>query len=389
MVGGLAAVLATASGCGSSDNSGGSTGPSTGGVQFQSIYAGDHDACALTAAGVAYCWGKNDAGQAGTGPTGTGVQIPNPTLVAGTLRFSSLTLPSFGSHTCGLTTAGASYCWGDNFDGEAGDGTTGLHATPAPTSGGNIYQSLAMGNFHTCGVTSAGTAYCWGHNQYGELGDGATQTRLTPTVAAASIGKTWKTITAGYEDTCALTTAGDAYCWGHGLYGELGIAGTPTTVLAPAAVSGGHTFRSLSAGYQFTCGLTTGNAAYCWGYNQGGELGDGTTTQRNTPVAVTGGLTFQSISAGAFHACGLTTAGTLYCWGYNASGALGDGTFTDHASPHLVSGGLTFRGIAAGNGFTCGIDTGNVAYCWGANVFGELGDGTTLYKLLPTAVHTP
>ena len=387
---GLAAALGAASGCGGSDSSGGmTTGPSTSGVVFQSIYTGDHHTCALTASGVAYCWGRNDGGQTGTGNLGSGAFILTPAPVVGTLRFSTLTMPSVGSNTCGLTTAGASYCWGYNSNGETGDGTTALHFTPAPTSGGNTYQALAMGNFHTCGLTGAGTIYCWGHNQYGGLGDGGTTPHLTPTLAAAAAGKTWKSISAGYEDTCALTTTGDAYCWGHGLYGELGIAGTPTSVLAPGLVSGGHTFKSLSVGYQFTCGLTTSNAAYCWGNNQGGEMGDGTTTQRNTPVAVTGGLTFQSISAGGSHACGLTAAGTAYCWGYNASGALGDGTFTDHASPHLVSGGLTFRTVSAGNGTTCGIDTGGVAYCWGSNVAGELGDGTSTYKLTPNKVQIP
>lgn len=366
------------------------TPPTSNGTTFQSLYAGDHHVCALTSAGVAYCWGKNDQGQNGNGQTnGSAAQDLVPTPVGGSLHFSALTLPAMGNHACGLTTTSASYCWGAGTDGSAGDGTSIQHDLPVPTTGGLTFQALALGNFHTCAIASGGSIYCWGQNVAGELGDSTTQAHIVPAVASTTAGKTWTSITAGYEYTCALASGGTAYCWGFGAIGQTGVGGTPSSLRVPTPVAGGLTFKTIAAGYEFTCGLTTTNAAYCWGYNPDGEVGDGSQAVRNTPSPVAGGLTFQSISVGVYHACGLTAAGIAYCWGSNASGALGDGTLNDHAQPTLVLGGLTFKAIAAGNGFTCALDANGAAYCWGSNASGEVGDGTTDGKLLPTAVQMP
>ena len=111
------------------------------------------------------------------------------------------------------------------------------------------------------------------------------------------------------------------------------------------AVAGGLTFASLTAGDVHTCGLTSGGAAYCWGNNDGGELGDGSTDRRLTPVAVAGGLTFASLTAGWVHTCGLTSGGAAYCWGYNSNGELGDGSTTTGLTPVAVAGGLTFASL--------------------------------------------
>jgi len=99
---------------------------------------------------------------------------------------------------------------------------------------------------------------------------------------------------------------------------------------------GGLNFVTVSAGFNHTCGVTNGNAAYCWGYNNHGEVGDGTTSQRTRPVAVVGGLTFTTISAGNVFTCGMTTTGDAYCWGDNGSGELGDGTTTASLVPVRV-----------------------------------------------------
>jgi alpha-tubulin suppressor-like RCC1 family protein len=367
----------------------GPTGPTSNAITFQSIYAGDHHTCALTPAGVAYCWGKNDVGQNGNGQTGgTGLNL-SPTLVAASLSFATLTTPVVGGHVCGLTTNGASYCWGVGADGAAGDGTTFQHITPVPTTGGLTYQAIALGNFHTCAIASAGPIYCWGQNQAGELGDSTTQAHIVPAVASTAAGKSWTSITSGSAYTCGLTTGGTAYCWGFGAFGRAGVGGTPASIRVPTAVAGGLTFKSITAGYETTCGLTTANAAYCWGYNADGEVGDGSQAVRTTPSPVAGGLTFQSISVGAFHACGLTAAGVAYCWGSNASGALGEGTQNDHSTPQAVLGGLTFKAIAAGNGFTCALDATGAAFCWGSNAAGELGDSTVVGTLVPKAVQMP
>ncbi|NBX47349.1 MAG: hypothetical protein EBT22_09215 [Chloroflexi bacterium] len=149
-------------------------------------------------------------------------------------------------------------------------------------------------------------------------------------------------------------------------------------------------FVSIAQGVAYTCGLTSTDIAYCWGYNASGQLGDGSNTDRLTPtlVAVSGGLTFTTIAAGSAHTCGLTSTRTAYCWGNGPFGQLGDGSNSNRLTPTLVavSGGLTFTTIAAGNAHTCGLTSTGIAYCWGRGNVGQLGDGTTTDHNVPTAV---
>jgi len=192
-------------------------------------------------------------------------------------------------------------------------------------------------------------------------------------------------VSAGWLHACAVTTTGAAYCWGDNTYGELG-DGTTAGATAPTAVAGGLTFAAVGAGINFTCGITTAGAAYCWGNNTDGELGNGTTAGATTPVAVSGGLTFVTVTTGARHTCGLTADGAAHCWGGNGNGELGNGTTTSTSTPVPVAGGLTFIQVSAGDDYTCGVTRASAVYCWGFNLFGELGNGTTAGASVPVAV---
>ena len=356
--------------------------------------AGDYHSCALRASGVAYCWGDNGNGQLGDGTT---TQRLVPTPVAGSLTFSSLSAGG-ALETCGVTPGGAAYCWGNNAYGQLGDGTTTERLVPTPVAGGLTFASVHAGagppriaSAYSCGVTSSGAAYCWGTNFYGQLGDGTQTQRLVPTAVVG--GLTFTTLSVGAAHTCGLTTSGAAYCWGFNGDGRLG-DNTTTQRLVPTAVAGGLTFASVTAGDFFTCAVTTSGAAYCWG--AGGYIGDGTTTQRLVPTSVAGGLTFASVNAAAgtgftntAYSCGVTTSGDAYCWGYNTFGTLGDGTTTQRLVPNTVAGGLTFADVRAGGNHTCGVTTSGAAYCWGLNGNGELGDGTTTERLVPMPVSFP
>ena len=253
-----------------------------------------------------------------------------------------------------------------------------------------LLTSLGPGVGHTCGVLASGVAYCWGFNGGGQGGNGTQVPQDSFPVVVAG-GLRFTSVSAGTDHTCGVEQSGAAYCWGFNLYGRLG-DGTVTSVqTTPGAVSGGLAFTAVQAGDAHSCGLTTGSLAYCWGDDSFGELGTGatSTTPQTAPVQVTGGLTFASVTVSAGsgrQTCGLAAAGKAYCWGLNASGQLGDSTATTAATPVPVAGGLTFASLSAGTGHTCGVTIAGSAYCWGLNAAGQLGDGTTTDRHVPTAV---
>jgi alpha-tubulin suppressor-like RCC1 family protein len=198
--------------------------------------------------------------------------------------------------------------------------------------------------------------------------------------AAAAAGLSFRLVSAGSDHTCGVTTTDQAYCWGYnGFSGAGGQLGDGTTIrrLKPVAVSGGLRFSQVSAGVNHTCGVTTDYRAYCWGRNDYGQLGDGTTESRLTPVAVAGGRRFRVVSAGNFHTCGITRADVLFCWGTDRYGVLGTEGPTIGLTPVKVAGGHTWRNVSAGFSHTCGATTSYAAYCWGNNTNYQIGNGTS------------
>lgn len=350
-----------------------------------SLAAGARHTCGLTSGGAAYCWGENIYGQLG----GVAEYFSlRPLAVTGGIAFASLA--GGDSHTCGLTAAGVAYCWGFNQAGQLGDNSTTDRRTPTAVVGGISFGSLTGGFVHTCGLSSGGATYCWGENPRGELGIGTFDSNRTVPVAVVG-GLTFTSLSVGGngDHTCGVTSAGAAYCWGENDVGQLGI-GTTIDHASPVAVIGEHSFASLTGAGDFhVCGLTAAGTAYCWGQNLNGQLGDGSTTPRTAPVPVTGELTFVSLAGGAFHTCGLTGRGAAYCWGANTDGQLGDGTTTDRSTPVAVLGGISFASLTAGESHTCGLTSEGLAYCWGTNGFGELGDGTSTNRTTPGAVANP
>ena len=330
--------------------------------------AGMDHTCGVTAAGDVYCWGSNGYGQLGDGDT---TDRPSPGPVAGGTSFAAVS--AGGRHTCGVMAVGATLCWGANYWGQLGNGTTTIVppvTSPGPVMGIRL-AAVSAGMEHTCGVTAAGAAYCWGLNVRGQLGDGTTTDRPSPVLVAG--GLSFAAVSAGGAHTCGVTAAGAAYCWSVNIFGQLGNGTTSDSIVqsSPGLVVGGVSFAAVSAGGEHTCGVTAAGAAYCWGVNDYGQVGDGDTTDwtpRSSPVLVTGGLSFVAVSAGTDHTCGVTTSGAAYCWGADNVGQLGDGTITYfRSSPARVTGGVRFAAVSLGPSYSCGVTTAGAAYCWGAN----------------------
>ena len=355
------------------------------------VVAGGSHTCAVTATVGVKCWGDNSSGQLGDGTT-TSRSTPADVLRLG---IDSATVAAGGFHTCALSTAGAVRCWGNNLVGQVGDGTNTDRNTPVdvPELASHI-AAIAAGFNHSCALTTAGTIKCWGQNVFGQLGDETTTDRTAP-VDVVGLSSGVAAVATGGGHTCALTTTGGVKCWGDNIYGGLGAATTeqcgpfnnPCST-TPVDVVDLSDVTAVAAGVGHTCALTAAGSVTCWGNNTYGQLGDGSTTNSAVPVNLSG-LTGEivSISTGSFHTCALTLSGGLKCWGNNDFGQLGDNTTTDRTTPVSVSG-LTsgVAALAVGNAHTCALMTEGGVKCWGYNSSGRLGDGTNIDRPTPVDV---
>jgi alpha-tubulin suppressor-like RCC1 family protein len=338
------------------------------------ISAGEYHTCALTSDGGIECWGYNSDGQLGDGTTADRLTpVPVSELTSEVIAVSAGVY-----HTCALTSSGGVKCWGYNYDGQLGDGTDTSRLKPVDVKGltsGMI--AINAGGYHNCAVTSEGDVKCWGDNDYGQLGDGTTIDRQTA-VPVNELSNGMKVVSAGSYHTCANTSGGSVKCWGDNEYGQLG-DGTTTQVTTAVNVIGLDSgVGEVSADYQYTCALTETGGVKCWGDQYNGLSGDWPNTSGSTPVDVDG-LTsgVKAISTGQYHTCAITTTGGVKCWGYNGYGQLGNGTTEGSLTPDFVDGftddGEDAIAISAGVDHTCALTSAGVVKCWGSNAFGQLG----------------
>lgn len=341
-------------------------------LSFRHISTGSSHACGVATDDRAYCWGGSTS---------------RPAAVPTDLRFREVRAGAY--FTCGLTTDSRIYCWGANDIGQLGNGSSDPSSdVPVQVAGSRRYSLLRVGLFHACANAMSGATFCWGANYYGQLGDGTTTNRRSPRKVIG--GFTFARLNAGGYHTCGVTSSNQAYCWGVNNHGQLG-QGNSIERHSPVAVKGGLAFAQVSAGGGHSCGVTTDHKGYCWGSGASGQLGYGETGRRGLPVAVAGGLAFSGISTGSAHTCGTTILKRVYCWGFNGAGQVGDGTSGNlRLTPVPVAGDLRFDAVLASfNAYSCGIATDGRGYCWGENTLGYLGDGTTDNRSTPTPIAPP
>ncbi len=295
------------------------------------ITSGSSRGCAVTSSGGVKCWGQNIYGGVGNGNT---LDQFSPISVSGLTSGVVAVNGGTAYHTCALLSNGSIKCWGFNGYGQLGDGTTTDRYTPVTVSNPPTgVVAIGAGSSHTCTLNSSGGVQCWGGNYSGQLGDGTTTRRSAP-VQVSGLSSGVKQIAVGGDHACALTTSNAVKCWGDNSIGQLG-DNTTTNRKTPVQVSGLTSgVASIGSGSYHTCAVLESGAVKCWGYNGSGRLGDGTTTTRNTPVSVSG-LTsgIASVTGGDAHSCAVTSTNSVKCWGDNSQGALGDGTTTNRSTP--------------------------------------------------------
>ncbi len=337
-------------------------------LTLSSLDVGVSHVCGLGLAGELYCWGDGYS--------------PTPARFVQNRTFTTVSAANL--FTCGITSSRATACWGTNAVGQLGNGTTTNSTRPTLVAGSVKFTSLGGSVDHSCALSRIGAAYCWGSNLGGQLGTGSffgpesCHGLACSTVPVAVVGGLTFTQVHGTDaHSCGLNNAAQAYCWGKNGYGQLGTGGFDDSA-SPVGVTGGLSFVDLDVGFGISCAVTGDGTPYCWGLDPNGEpCGPFFAKCTPTPYLVPGGFHFTSIAAGGYHFCGITADHAAYCWGSNLWGNLGNGTTEDTDTPVPVSGGIAFASLSNNAENTCGVATDGTAYCWGSNQYGQLGIGTT------------
>jgi hypothetical protein len=360
-------------------------------VRFTQVATGAGFSCGVESAGEVLCWGENGMSQLGnvTPSRCAGVagqrcgQQPSaiPLYVSGGGRFAQVSAGK--THACALTTSGAAYCWGRNGTGELGTsqalrdcfdligGDVGpCTATPVAVEGGRPFAALSAGVDETCALDSDGRAWCWGGIRWAYDGTRYVEVRGSRVPAAVPGGRAFRSVSTGQSHVCALTAAGEAYCWGTNLRGELGVgASDPAYHATPERVAGALTFVAVGAGGNASCGLTGAGRVHCWGAEYG--LGRAAAPERCSlpatpgsaaedtpcsarPVPIESDRTFGALAVAFGAACALDSEGTPWCWDVN------------HRVPVPVTGAPPLRTLSAGYYSSgCGLSRDDgAAYCW-------------------------
>lgn len=289
------------------------------------------------------------------------------------------------SYGCILLNDQTVKCWGLNHLGQLGDGTTTQRTFPVSVSGLTGATQIDVSAAHSCALLSDQTVKCWGQNHVGQMGDGTNTDRLTPVSVSGGLTDVTQ-IVLGSGHGCALLSDQTVKCWGLNNAGQIG-DGTTNQQLSAVSVVGLTGVTQITAGYYSTCALLSDQTVKCWGLNNNGQLGDGTTTSSTSPVSVVGLTDVAQVSlSDSDYACAVLTDGSVKCWGNNWDGLLGDGTTNNSLTPVSVVGLTNASEVSLGTNHSCALLSDQTVKCWAGNSKGQVGDGTLSTRLTPVSV---
>ena len=331
-----------------------------------------------------WTWGRNNNGQLGDG-TVVDRSSPVQTIAGG----SNWQFVSSGKYNMSaIKTDGTLWVWGLNTDGQLGDTTRTHRSSPVQTiAGGTTWKQVSSGFATTSAIKTDGTLWIWGHNSYGQIGDTTRTARSSPVQTIAG-GTNWKQVSSDGSsfNVAAVKTDGTLWLWGSNTSGQLGDT-TRTHRSSPIqTIAGGTTWIQVSLGAASVATIKTDGTLWTWGTNSTGILGDGTVTSRSSPVqTIAGDTTWKEVNNGGTNNIAIKTDGTLWVWGWNDQGQLNDGTLIHRSSPvQTVAGGTNWKKAVIGNKrYVMALKTDGTLWTWGQNDFGQLGDDTKTKRSSP------
>lgn len=384
------------------------TGPNSWSLSATKVASGGEHTCALTTSGGMKCWGNGTQGRLGTGQSNS-----TPMDVIG-LSTGVVDISAGSTNSCAVTASGGVKCWGRGYELQLGDGNSSnpgnrdqpVDVVTAPNTLLTNATQVSVGHEHSCALISNGGVKCWGNGGGGRLGDGtgnwsaeALDVRLVANGATLS-GVTQ--IATGNGHACALLDTGGVKCWGADNNGQLGSGPTQGWSLVPLdvrLVANGATLSGvtqISAYQNHACATLGDGTVKCWGQNDAGQLGNGTTTNSNVAVdvIVSAGTPLSGaigVTTGEGYSCALMSGGGVKCWGANSDGRLGDGTLVSRLQPADVttSAGVPLTRISKIDGgqlHVCAIDTLGALLCWGNGGSSRLGTGNSTSSSVPVGV---
>ncbi|MCC7539967.1 MAG: hypothetical protein IT379_27350 [Deltaproteobacteria bacterium] len=346
------------------------------------VAAGGEHTCAVES-GRLYCWGSNDDGKLGLGRIGGTEPAPQEVMPG----HAWVSVAGGWDHTCAIDVDGALWCWGRNADGQLGVGDTDTRDVPTRVGmGASPWVQVAGGAQHTCAIRRGGFLHCWGRNNLGQLGAGAVNEVLAAPTRVEDAEMRWSTVAAGSGHTCAVTTAGDLFCFGDPTAGETGQPVRMDLYLLPLPVAGSACWRSAAGTIHSSCGVQGDGRIACWGQNQMGQLGRGFLGAPGPgvdgcecivePQAIESEATFRSVDGGRFHACAIALDGGLWCWGRAQEAQVGfDAAGEFQPTPVAVPVAGRWIEVSAGGFHTCSRRDDGSLWCVGQNLRGQVGLG--------------
>ncbi len=355
---------------------------------IESVELGLEHGCAVRTDDTVWCWGNNARGAFGAISDEV---FPAPFRIEDTPK-GIVELSVGESFSCVRTKDNGVYCWGQNSDGQLGNGNTGTASAPTRAQLPDDVVSIEAASHHACAIVGGDSLICWGDNADGQLGDGTTEeSRALPEAVSglSNVPDGIRAVHGGHDHTCALKGDGTMWCWGANEAGQLG-DGSGVGQLEPVQVAGLSDVDNFDCARSHCCAATSEGAVSCWGYGESGQLGNGMSVSRDTPVKVTLPGPARLVGVGDHHSCTILKDERVFCWGANSKGRLGNSTLTSSSRPNEIPDFLATPGsvLDMGADTTVLSKPKKTALVWGSNEFGEYGNGTRSIQVSPFPIDT-